>query len=265
MPTRSYSRLPPPVSTQQRDSLLQGLPALAYQDPFAPPSPGTPNALQNNDHAGGEGGDEDDSGVPLLRPGYSGPQVLQVPSPATADPRSAPPEYKSPMSWELANPDYGYSQYHARETLLSDSRVAGAEAVSSKPSPWPYSSGYFPSENIKYTPEPSSSSRKEVKSTLRKPRRRRGFFGNAWEAPQWRLLAIHFSFCALTYPCLLFFIAMSRDKSLFWTRVFVGAGCGVMGFALDLSLMALAEGIMEACSTSAYHELTLPNEVFIWL
>jgi hypothetical protein len=61
-------------------------------------------------------------------------------------------------------------------------------------------------------------------------------------------LAIHTGLCALSYPFLLIFVIMSRGQNLFWSRLFVGAGCGMLGAILGLSLMQLARGILEAAS-----------------
>ena len=73
-------------------------------------------------------------------------------------------------------------------------------------------------------------------------------FAKNFEVPQWRNLAIHTGLCALSYPFLLIFVIMGQGKSLFWSRLFVGAGSGILGVMLGLSLMRLARGILEAAS-----------------
>jgi hypothetical protein len=67
--------------------------------------------------------------------------------------------------------------------------------------------------------------------------------------PQWRKLAIHTGLCALAYPFLLIFVILSGGHNLFWSRLFVGAGCGILGVTLGVNLVHLARGIFEAAST----------------
>lgn len=74
-------------------------------------------------------------------------------------------------------------------------------------------------------------------------------FGNRFrnfEAPQWRSFGIHLTLCALAYPILLIFVVIARDKDLFVARVLVGAGCGLLGLALGVSLIRLSRPIIEA-------------------
>ncbi|KAF8164850.1 hypothetical protein B0H34DRAFT_648623 [Crassisporium funariophilum] len=73
-------------------------------------------------------------------------------------------------------------------------------------------------------------------------------FAAGFERPQWRLFAIHVALCALSYPFLLIFVIVAKGKSLFWTRLFVGAGCGLLGVMLGLSLLRLARGMIEAAT-----------------
>ena len=106
-----------------------------------------------------------------------------------------------------------------------------------------------PSPNyLKYldTTPPSTSSTLSTFPT-RKPPVRHPFAKN-FEVPQWRNLAIHTGLCGLSYPFLLIFVIMGQGKSLFWSRLFVGAGSGILGVMLGLSLMRLARGILEAAS-----------------
>jgi len=69
-----------------------------------------------------------------------------------------------------------------------------------------------------------------------------------FEVPQWRKLAMHIGLCGLAYPFLLIFVLAARGKNLFWARLFTGAGCGMLGLLLGISLLKLARGIIEAAS-----------------
>ncbi|KAF9448401.1 hypothetical protein P691DRAFT_669523 [Macrolepiota fuliginosa MF-IS2] len=94
---------------------------------------------------------------------------------------------------------------------------------------------------------------------LPKPRKQHPF-SQYYEAPQWKLFAIHLLLCLLAYPFLLIFVIIGRGRTLFWTRVAVGAGCGVVGFLLGLSLIGLARRHLEATAwatvihQSRYHD-----------
>jgi len=69
-----------------------------------------------------------------------------------------------------------------------------------------------------------------------------------FEAPQWRKLTIHIGLCGLAYPFLQIFVLAARGKNLFWARLLTGAGCGMLGLMLAISLLKLARRIIEAAS-----------------
>jgi hypothetical protein len=77
------------------------------------------------------------------------------------------------------------------------------------------------------------------------PARQHPFFSN-FEPPPWWPLLIHLGLCIVAYPILLFFVFITSDRSLFWTRFIVGAGCGLTGYALGASLIHLGKNILEA-------------------
>lgn len=94
---------------------------------------------------------------------------------------------------------------------------------------------------------------------LPKPPKRHPF--SQWfEAPKWKTLAIHTMLCLATYPFLLIFVVIAKDKTLFWTRVAVGIGCGIAGLSLGISLVRLARSHLEAAAwatvihQSKYHD-----------
>ncbi|KDR76711.1 hypothetical protein GALMADRAFT_225654 [Galerina marginata CBS 339.88] len=92
------------------------------------------------------------------------------------------------------------------------------------------------------------------------PPKSRHPFAEGYEVPQWKLLIIHIVLCALTYPFLLVFVIASAEKSLFWARFLVGAGCGLVGLALGMSLLNLARAILEAAAwATIVHQSRLPN------
>lgn len=104
------------------------------------------------------------------------------------------------------------------------------------------------------TPSPSLFPRGLPKPPKQHP------FSQLYEAPKWNTLAVHTLLCLLTYPFLLIFVIVAKGRTLFWTRLLVGAGCGIIGFLLGLSLIGLARRHLEAsgksqCSTHDEHRL----------
>lgn len=75
-------------------------------------------------------------------------------------------------------------------------------------------------------------------------------FPEIFEAPPLLLLLLHLFFCAITYPALYFTCLVATGRSLFWARVLVGAGCGIMGFSLSITILELAQALLEASSKS---------------
>jgi hypothetical protein len=140
----------------------------------------------------------------------------------------------SDYRWTAASTDD--TEYHSPRRRLYSSSVE-AQCTIEMPSPSPNSSEYFDT-----TPPSTSTFGRFLKPPARHP------FAKNFEVPQWRKLAIHTGLCALSYPFLLIFVIMGRGQTLFWSRLFVGAGCGILGVLLGLSLMNLARGVLEAAS-----------------
>ncbi|KAJ7727962.1 hypothetical protein B0H16DRAFT_1894322 [Mycena metata] len=89
---------------------------------------------------------------------------------------------------------------------------------------------------------------------------RRHPFASRYEAPEWIFVAIHVAFCLLAYPVLLVFVILADRKTLFWSRLIVGVGCGVVGVALGLSIGRLAQGFLEAATwATLIHQSRLPD------
>ncbi|KDR76712.1 hypothetical protein GALMADRAFT_139606 [Galerina marginata CBS 339.88] len=129
----------------------------------------------------------------------------------------------------------------------------------------------LPDPQYAWTPSPSSSTNffdsPPVTGTSHSysrlhtvPKRRRHPFADGYEVPSWKRLIIHLVLCALAYPFLLIFVVASAGRDLFWTRLLVGAGCGLLGFALGSSLLNLATGILEAATwATVVHQSRVPN------
>lgn len=81
-------------------------------------------------------------------------------------------------------------------------------------------------------------------------RQRRHPFAQSFEPPNWKFIIIHVVLGVLSYPVLLIFEAIARDKTLFWTRLLVSVGCGLVGFCLGLSLIGLGKAYLEAAGRS---------------
>ncbi|KAJ7499386.1 hypothetical protein FB451DRAFT_1205266 [Mycena latifolia] len=77
---------------------------------------------------------------------------------------------------------------------------------------------------------------------------RRHPFASGFEAPEWLFIIIHVSLCVLAYPVLLVFVILANRRTLFWSRLAVGVGCGAVGVALGLSLSQLAQRFLEAAT-----------------
>ncbi len=74
-------------------------------------------------------------------------------------------------------------------------------------------------------------------------------FSSSFEAPNWKIIIIHVVLCLLAYPVMMIFVLIARDKTLFWTRLVVGFGCGLVGVSLGLSLLNLGRALLEAACT----------------
>ncbi|KAJ8469557.1 hypothetical protein ONZ45_g16854 [Pleurotus djamor] len=83
-------------------------------------------------------------------------------------------------------------------------------------------------------------------STLPKPRRHP--FSSSFEAPCWKLLGIHVALSLVAFPVLFAFVIVAQNKTLFWTRLIIGIGCGLVGFCLGFSLINLGKSFLEAAT-----------------
>ncbi|KAK7061328.1 hypothetical protein R3P38DRAFT_3489065, partial [Favolaschia claudopus] len=91
-----------------------------------------------------------------------------------------------------------------------------------------------------------------------KPPRRQLF--RSFEAPEWAYILIHLTFCVLAYPVLLVFVVIANHRTIFWSRLVVGLGCGVVGLALAASLTRLAQRYMEAATwATLIHQSQAPG------
>ncbi|KAJ7929139.1 hypothetical protein B0H13DRAFT_2248169 [Mycena leptocephala] len=119
-----------------------------------------------------------------------------------------------------------------------------------------------------FTPSPAASETDFLKTPLSalfpaglpKPPRRHPF-ASGYEAPEWTFILIHVGFCVLAYPILLAFVVIANNRTLFWSRLVVGVGCGAVGVALGLSLARLGQRFLEAASIWAtlIHQSRVPN------
>ncbi|KAJ6567347.1 hypothetical protein DFH09DRAFT_457648 [Mycena vulgaris] len=82
---------------------------------------------------------------------------------------------------------------------------------------------------------------------LPKPPRRHPF-AIRFEAPEWLFIIVHVALCVLAYPVLLVFVLLANHRTLFWSRLAVGVGCGAVGVALGLSLTRLGQRFLEAAT-----------------
>ncbi|KAK0216216.1 hypothetical protein IW262DRAFT_1276633 [Armillaria fumosa] len=70
----------------------------------------------------------------------------------------------------------------------------------------------------------------------------------SFEASEWPKIIIHVILCLVAFPILTIFVVIARNKTLFWSRLFVSVGCGAIGFALGVSLLSLARPFLEAAT-----------------
>ncbi|KAG5639156.1 hypothetical protein H0H81_006415 [Sphagnurus paluster] len=75
---------------------------------------------------------------------------------------------------------------------------------------------------------------------------RKNPFAEGFEAPHRKTILFHIVLCVVTYPILLLVTIIARERSLFWTRFIVGLGCGILGLIIGLSLLKLAQPLLEA-------------------
>ncbi|KAK0231351.1 hypothetical protein IW262DRAFT_1262876 [Armillaria fumosa] len=69
-----------------------------------------------------------------------------------------------------------------------------------------------------------------------------------FEPPEWYKMIIHVMLCLLAYPFLFASVRIAQNRTLFWSRLIVSVGCGIIGFALGLSLLSLGRPFFEAAT-----------------
>lgn len=216
VPSKSYLTPPRPIAQDSSERNSPSTPSFNYKNPF----------------------DNLDEGVnvPLLPLSSFAPQTVRLP--LTRDmgneqivhtdvPHSTGTERRKNFN---GLPNYPWTPTYPP--------CAETQCAIEMPPPSPYSSEYFDT-----TPSSTSTSGRFPKLQKQHP------FAKNFEVPQWRKLAIHTGLCALAYPFLLIFVILSGGHNLFWSRLFVGAGCGILGVTLGVNLVHLARGIFEAAST----------------
>ncbi len=149
-----------------------------------------------------------------------------------------------------SRPDFNPERLYNRGDNKSSSTLTGEDDPSKlSPNPGGQYANYPPTPNYGLksgetdflkTPSPSLFPRGLPKPPKRHP------FSQLYEAPKWKTFVVHTLLCLLAYPFLLIFVSIARGRTLFWTRLAVGAGCGVVGFLLGLSLIGLARRHLEA-------------------
>jgi len=115
---------------------------------------------------------------------------------------------------------------------------------------------YLPIDVAVYNHSPS-----ETQVLPQKPARRHPF-ASGYEVPDWWLFLIHFCLCVAAYPVLLVVLLFAQDRPLFWARFAVSFGCGLIGFALGLSLLGLSQRHLEAAGTAF---CSLPGSMVFYL
>jgi hypothetical protein len=174
--------------------------------------------------------------LPLTR-NVSTEQIVRIDVPhLTGSERGKDNKRLSDHRWTILSPDD--TEYDSPRRRLSSSS-AEAQCAIETPSPSPNSSRY---RYFDTTPPFTSTLGRFPKPQARHP------FAKNFEVPQWRKLAMHTGLCVLSYPFLLIFVIMGQGQNLFWSRLLVGAGCGIVGVMLGLSLVQLARGVLEAAS-----------------
>ncbi|KAL0961471.1 hypothetical protein HGRIS_006415 [Hohenbuehelia grisea] len=190
--------------------------------------------------------------------------------------------------WDQTNLDSSYGQstptssYDAKMPLLPHTRQSSSESLhppSLTPSRRPDAPVFLPlrptSHGDRRTSDfdasflyqhsgRSSSASKDVFSRPQSPykpqRTRRHPFAQWFEPPDWRWILLHVLLCLVAYPSLWLFVFLAKNKSLFWTRAFVGVGCGIVGFWLGWSLINLGRAFVEAAAWATLIHQSRMNE-----
>ncbi|KAJ7241969.1 hypothetical protein C8J57DRAFT_1726394 [Mycena rebaudengoi] len=86
-------------------------------------------------------------------------------------------------------------------------------------------------------------------------------FAGGFEAPEWKVIFFHVAFCAISYPVLLVLVLVADNKTLFWSRLLVGMGCGAVGVALGIMLARLGQRFLEAATwATLIHQSRISSE-----
>jgi hypothetical protein len=80
------------------------------------------------------------------------------------------------------------------------------------------------------------------------PTSRSGGLSKNFERPNYFLLFTHLILCGLAWPILYVFTLIARDKTLFWARLVVSMGGGIVGVSLGFTLLNLSKRFLEAAS-----------------
>ncbi|KDQ65143.1 hypothetical protein JAAARDRAFT_168055 [Jaapia argillacea MUCL 33604] len=70
----------------------------------------------------------------------------------------------------------------------------------------------------------------------------------AFEEPDRKLVILHAILCLAAYGVLHLVARIAQNRSLFWARVLVGAGCGGVGLVLSFNLLLLTQKMIEAAA-----------------
>ncbi|KAJ3571183.1 hypothetical protein NP233_g3915 [Leucocoprinus birnbaumii] len=160
-----------------------------------------------------------------------------------------------------SQPDFNPERLYAREANNSSSTTLNDPTSpyrNSKLSP-DSNGGRYPSGYGTYPPTPDYGLKSGETDFLKTPSPslfphglpkppKQHPFSQWFEAPKWKTLALHTVLCLATYPFLLIFVVIAKDRTLFWARVAVGVGCGIAGVSLGMSLIRLARSHLEAAA-----------------
>ena len=99
------------------------------------------------------------------------------------------------------------------------------------------------------SPDPQRSSPPEYHDFNYIPKEppKSGFYAY-FEPTDWKGIIMHIVFTLVAYPFLILICLAASNKILFWSRVIVGAGCGILGFCLGYNPYRFARRYLEAGS-----------------
>ncbi|KLO16745.1 hypothetical protein SCHPADRAFT_847669 [Schizopora paradoxa] len=103
---------------------------------------------------------------------------------------------------------------------------------------------------------PSSESRRTSSTYVGRRPPTSGWYAH-FEATDWKSILIHTVAVACAYPFLILVCLLASNKTLFWSRVIVGFGCGILAFALGRTPFCAARRYLEASTWATFiHEST---------